>query len=85
MHESQMFGEVEYYGPGEEGQLDWLGLLANDPTVESGSYSFIDSNGTRITLTIACDDGIPCPRFKPLPTGGDPPAPPGGVGFDAAP
>jgi hypothetical protein len=85
MHENQMFGEVEYYGPGDLGTLDWLGLLANDPTVESGSYSFVDSSGARMTITITCNDGIPCPRFRPLPTSGDPPAPTGGVGFDAAP
>jgi prepilin-type N-terminal cleavage/methylation domain-containing protein len=85
VHQSQMFGEVQYYGPGDGGSLDWLGLLAVDPTVESGSYSFIDSSGAQVTVNITCDGGVPCPKFRPLPTSGNPPAPAGGVAFDTAP
>lgn len=84
MHQSQVFGQVQWYGPGDGGSLDWLGLLAADPTVESGSYSFVDSSGVRVSVTITCG-GVPCPRFRPLPTSGDPPAPTSGVAFDGAP
>jgi hypothetical protein len=86
MHENEVAGEIEYYGPGEiGGSLDWLGFVAVDPTVESGSFSFVDGSGAQIIVSISCDGGVPCPRFRPLPTSGDPPAPTDGVGFDAAP
>jgi hypothetical protein len=86
IHENEVTGEIQYYGPGEiGGTLDWLGFVAADPSVESGSYLFIDSSGIRVTVTVTCDAGVPCPKFRPLPTSGNPPAPTGGVGFDAAP
>lgn len=85
MHQSQTFGQVQWYGPGDGGALDWLGLLAVDPVVESGSYSFVDGRGVQVTVSITCDGGASCPRFRPLPTSGDPPAPTGGVAFEASP
>jgi len=64
--------------------FSWLDLESVYPVVESGSYTYRDSAGNLDTVTISCD-GAPCPRFNPLPHAGSPPAPPGGVGFDAAP
>ena len=85
IHVSQVFGEISFYNPyGENGMLDWLGLTASDPIVESGTYSFKDSNGNITIVSITCGGGV-CPKFRPLPTGGDPPAPNGGVAFDSSP
>jgi hypothetical protein len=83
VHQPWMSGSVSYFGGGGSG-LSWLDLLSLYPTVENGIYTYRDSSGILNTVTITCD-GAPCPRFKPLPSSGSPPAPPGGVGFDAVP
>jgi len=86
IHPSQIFGEVVFYTQyQEDAELDWLGLTAADPIVESGTYSFKDNSGNLTIVSITCGAGITCPRFRPLPTGGNPPAPNGGVAFDASP
>lgn len=81
-HTPWLAGSLTYFGLA--GGLGWLDLFATYSSVESGTYTFRDASGNLNTVTISCD-GAPCPRFKPLPSSGSPPAPPGGVGFDAIP
>ena len=82
VHPAWLAGSISYFGPGTG--MDWLDFDSLYPVIESGTYIFRDSAGNLNTVTVACD-GSPCPRFKALPSAGSPPAPPGGVGFDAAP
>ena len=72
--------QFEYAGFG----MSWLDLYASFSSLESGTYTYITSDGRQVIVSVSCSNR-PCPKFIPLPTSGSPPAPVGGVAFDAAP
>ena len=82
LHSVVVPGQIEFFGPGEG--LGWFDFLSIAPEAGSGTYSWIDASGNRVTVTVSCGQ-IDCPRFRPLPTSGSPPPPNGGVGFEAIP
>jgi hypothetical protein len=82
LHSVNVPGQIEFFGPGSG--MSWFDLLSIAPVAASGTYTWTDASGERVTATISCGH-IDCPRFRPLPTSGAPPPPNGGVGFEAAP
>jgi len=82
LHSIAIPGQVQFFGPGSG--LSWFDLFSIAPVAESGTYTWIDATGERVTATVSCEH-IACPKFRPLPTSGSPAPPNGGVGFNALP
>lgn len=57
---------------------DWNNFARQHPSVQSGSYSYVDDSGATLTVTFSCVST--CPPFTPLPVA-DTSAPAGGVTF----
>jgi len=65
IHNIAIPGTSTFIG-GDGGPVNWFEVSNEEPLLESGQYSFKDSNGKRIQLTVSCDSG-PCPQFVPQP------------------
>ena len=65
IHNIAIPGTSTFIGEGDD-NVNWFDVNNVEPILESGFFSYTDSKGKRIHLTVSCDSG-PCPQFVPLP------------------
>ncbi len=70
-------GSIEFLQPGP---VNWFDFTQAFGSVQNGTYSFRQPDGTLATVSISCASG-PCPAFRPAPLNAPALTPPGGVAF----
>jgi hypothetical protein len=65
IHNIAIPGTSTFVGQGDD-NVNWFDVSNVYPILVSGFFSYTDSKGKRIQLTVSCDGG-PCPQFVPQP------------------
>lgn len=73
-------GSIEFAASLGQFSVNWFDFAQAFGSVQNGTYSFRQPDGTLATVSISCTSG-PCPAFRPAPVNAPALAPPGGIAF----